>query len=96
MALVYALAGALILLPSALIGLLVIPDAAAGAFGSVAFLQSAVVSPLLYAFLGWPVTALVLIAYNIVARWLGGIEYHAEPVEDGVTDGAADGDGAAG
>ena len=78
LALVYAVGGAMILIPSALVALLVLPDAQPGAFGSLQFLGSALLSPLLYAFLGWPVTALVLIAYNVVARWLGGIEYEVE------------------
>ncbi len=78
LALVYAVAGALILVPAALLGLLVVGDAPPGTFGSPAYVQSALLSPLLYAFLGWPVTALVLIAYNLVARVLGGIEYHVE------------------
>ncbi len=78
LALVYAVAGALVVVPSALIGLLVIGDAQPGSFGSPAYVQAALLSPLLYAFLGWPVTALVVIAYNLVARVLGGIEYYAE------------------
>ena len=78
LALVYAVAGALILIPSAVIGLLVVPSRQPGAFGSAEFLQGALVSPLLYAFVGWPLTALVLIAYNLVARLLGGIEYETE------------------
>lgn len=78
LALVYAVGGALILIPSALVALLLVPEAQPGAFGSAGFLGSALVSPLLYAFLGWPVTALVLIAYNVVARWLGGIEYEVD------------------
>ena len=84
MSLVYALAGALVLLPSALIGVVVIPEAPAGAFGSLEFLRAAVLSPMLYAFIGWPVTALVLIAYNIAARWLGGIEYETQAADAAV------------
>lgn len=87
LAVVYAVGGALLLIPSAVLGYLFIPDAPAGAFGSAAFVGSALVAPLLYAFLGWPLTALVLIAYNVVARWLGGIEYEVD--EETAGEGAA-------
>ena len=82
LSLVYGAVGAVILIPTALVGLLFLPDARPGAVGSASFVQSAVFSPVLYAFVGWPVTALVVIAYNVVARWVGGIEYYVDEETD--------------
>jgi hypothetical protein len=36
--------------------------------------------PILYAILGWVFTALLCLLYNLVARFMGGIEVQVEPV----------------
>ena len=83
----YAAVGAAVLIPSALLGLLIVSEPRPGAVGSLEFVQSALLAPLFYAFLGWPATALVCIVYNLIARLLGGVEYFVEEDADPVATG---------
>ena len=90
LALVYGAVGAVLLIPAALIGFILVADAQPGDVGSLEFVQTALFSPLMYAFIGWPVSALVLISYNVIARWLGGFEYYVDEISEpiGSNDGA--------
>lgn len=91
LAVVYVVASAVLLVPAALAGLVVIGDAPPGSLGSVEALLGAVIAPLFYGFVGWPITAFVCLVYNAVSRFLGGIEVEVE-VEGPILPGDAAGD----
>ena len=54
------------------------PEVGAGVVGILVF---SVVIALFYGVLGWIVTAIGCAIYNLVARWIGGIEVEVERVE---------------
>jgi hypothetical protein len=80
-AVMYMLIVAVFVVPIALIGLLIAPTQGSSA-GAVAggILTFSVLAILGYGLLGWILTALAAVIYNLAARWVGGIEVQVENV----------------
>jgi len=75
-AVAYAIAFAIILIPIALIGLAVGAQPVGGAL--TAMVSIGVVLVVVYPLLIWVATAIACLIYNLAARWVGGIEIDVE------------------
>lgn len=80
-AVMYMVVVAIFVVPFALLfGMAATAADAPAQFGFVAILGIAISLIFIYGLLGWVVTAVACLIYNVVAGWIGGIEVEIEPV----------------
>jgi len=77
-AVMYALITLVIFVPFALLA--AVFGRGGGANASLGIIVVAVLIPIIYAVLGWIITAIACALYNVAAGWVGGIEVELESV----------------